>query len=165
LVPGRYRFRTLETGPETAFDVAEDIAPILEELSWTRDALTADRAATLQAFRDLFSDQVLRPGDEVGVGRVCLLFTDLGGSTALYNDIGDASAYHLVREHFAFLAGIVREHDGAVVKTIGDAVMAAFSDPLDGVAERLAGLTLDQYEMMLRGFAKPIRFHRAVFAE
>ena len=38
-------------------------------------------------------------------------------------------AYNMVRDHFALLAGIVRDHDGAVVKTIGDAVMASFGDP------------------------------------
>ena len=61
--------------------------------------------ATLQAFRDLFSAEVLRPGDEVAIGRVTLLFSDLKGSTALYDAIGDAAAYRLVREHFAYLAG------------------------------------------------------------
>jgi class 3 adenylate cyclase len=37
-------------------------------------------------------------------------------------------------EHYAVLTRAVREHDGAVVKTIGDAVMAAFSSPADGLA-------------------------------
>jgi class 3 adenylate cyclase len=100
--------------------------------------LTADRVATLQAFRDLFSDQVLRPGDEVGIRRVTLLFSDLRGSTALYDAIGDAAAYRLVRDHFAYLAAIVREHEGTVVKTIGDAVMAAFHDPAEGLKAAIA---------------------------
>lgn len=111
---------------------------VLEERHWVRDALTADRVTAMQAFRDLFSDQVLRPGDEVELTRICLLFSDLQGSTALYGAIGDARAYHLVREHFAFLAGIVRENNGAVVKTIGDAIMAAFADPADAVRAALA---------------------------
>ena len=46
-------------------------------------ALTADRLSATQAFRDLFSDQVLRPGDEVSIGNVALMFSDLKGSTAL----------------------------------------------------------------------------------
>ena len=114
-----------------------EVTAIVEERHWVRDALTADRVTALQAFRDLFSDQVLRPGDEVAVRRVALMFTDLRGSTALYSDVGDADAYHLVREHFAFLAGVVRGHDGAVVKTIGDAIMAAFSEPADALAAAL----------------------------
>jgi class 3 adenylate cyclase len=106
---------------------------IIESRQWASDALTAHRATTMQAFRHLFSDAVLKGGDEVSIAQVTLLFTDLKGSTALYEHVGDAPAYGLVREHFDFLAGLVRDHDGSVVKTIGDAVMAAFSDPVDGL--------------------------------
>jgi hypothetical protein len=56
---------------------------IIESREWVSDALTAERATTLQTFRDLFSNQVLRPGDEVGISQVTLMFTDLRGSTAL----------------------------------------------------------------------------------
>jgi class 3 adenylate cyclase len=111
---------------------------VIEERAWVADALTAERATTFQAFRDLFSEQVLRPGDEVAVKHVTLMFTDLRASTALYGRIGDARAYTLVRDHFAFLTRLVREHDGAIVKTIGDAIMAAFSSPADGVRAALA---------------------------
>ncbi|WP_340116876.1 adenylate/guanylate cyclase domain-containing protein [Pelagibius sp. 7325] len=113
------------------------VTAIVEERPWLRDALTADRVTALQAFRDLFSDQVLRPGDEVAVARVALLFTDLRRSTELYGNIGDAAAYQLVRDHFAFLGAIVRRHDGALVKTIGDAIMAAFTKPADALAAAL----------------------------
>ncbi len=102
---------------------------IVEDRAWVIDALTADRITALQAFRDLFAREVLRPGDEVGIGQVTLMFTDLKGSTPFYERVGDARAYNLVRDHFAFLAAVIREHDGAIVKTIGDAVMAAFADP------------------------------------
>lgn len=110
---------------------------LVEDRAWVADALTADRVTALQAFRDLFSDDVLRPGDEVAVGRIALLFSDLKGSTALYQAIGDARAYHLVRNHFAVLAEVIRDHDGAIVKTIGDAVMAAFAAPAQAVAAAL----------------------------
>jgi class 3 adenylate cyclase len=69
---------------------------------------------------------------------VALLFSDLQGSTALYERVGDAAAFNMVREHFALLASIVRDHDGAVVKTIGDAVMASFGDPAHAVKAALA---------------------------
>lgn len=106
---------------------------IIEERNWIHDALTAHRVTSMQAFRDLFSEQVLRPGDEVAIAQVTLMFTDLKNSTALYEHVGDANAYHLIRDHFAFLSSIVRNHDGCIVKTIGDAVMASFSDPADAV--------------------------------
>jgi len=111
---------------------------VIESRRWAEDALTAYHVTLLQGFRDLFSDQVLRPGDEVGIEQITLLFTDLKGSTALYERMGDAGAYHLVRQHFAFLAEVVRHADGAVVKTIGDAVMAAFADPVKAVSAALA---------------------------
>jgi class 3 adenylate cyclase len=59
-------------------------------------------------------------------------------TTALYERVGDARAFNIVREHFALLGSIVRDHDGAVVKTIGDAVMASFGDPADAVKAALA---------------------------
>jgi class 3 adenylate cyclase len=102
---------------------------IIEERAWVKDALTAERITTLQTFRDLFASETLRPGDDVGIGEITLMFTDLKGSSAFYERVGDAKAYRLVREHFAFLAALIRERDGAIVKTIGDAVMAAFADP------------------------------------
>ena len=110
----------------------------IESRTWVREALTAHRATSMQIFRDLFSTEVLRPGDEAGIGQVTLMFTDLKGSTAMYGRLGDAGAYRLVREHFAFLAAQIREHDGAIIKTIGDAVMAAFSDPAQALAAALA---------------------------
>ena len=104
---------------------------IVEEHVWKRDALTAHRATTMQAFRDLFDEDVLRPGDDVEIDYVSIMFTDLKGSTALYERIGDSQAYHLVREHFATLGAAVRDNNGTVVKTVGDAIMAAFTNPVD----------------------------------
>jgi class 3 adenylate cyclase len=119
-------------------DSARRLTFIVEDRAWVADALTADRLTTRQTFRDLFSAETLRPGDDVGIARIVLMFTDLKGSTALYERVGDAAAYHLVRDHFAFLAASVRAHDGALVKTIGDAVMAAFSDPARAIDAALA---------------------------
>ena len=98
-----------------------------------RDALTAHRATALQAFRDLFNEEVLRPGDNVDIDYITLMFTDLKGSTALYERIGDPQAYSLVRQHYAIIGKAVREHNGAIVKTIGDAVMGAFANPSDAL--------------------------------
>ena len=111
---------------------------VIEDRAWARDALTAHEATTMQAFRDLFTDAVLRPGDQVEIRRVALLFTDIRGSSALYNRVGDGRAYGWVREHYAVLTRAIRRHDGAVVKTIGDAVMAAFSDPANALGAALA---------------------------
>lgn len=110
----------------------------VERADWYTNAATAAEVTTLQHFRDLFSDEVLRPGEEIGVQGMTILFSDLVGSTAMYNRWGDAASYALVREQFAFLQRIIREYDGAIVKTIGDAIMAAFFDPAKGVGAALA---------------------------
>ena len=57
----------------------------------------------MQAFRDLFADAVLGPADQVEIRRGVLMFTDIRGSSALYNRVGDARAYSWVREHYAVL--------------------------------------------------------------
>ncbi|EUA06455.1 adenylate and Guanylate cyclase catalytic domain protein [Mycobacterium kansasii 732] len=119
-------------------DAGFELAALIEDRTWALETLTAPEVISLQAFRDLFAEATLRPGDDAGISQVALLFTDLRGSTALYERVGDATAYNLVREHFTLLAAIVREHDGAVVKTIGDAVMASFTDPAQAVRAALA---------------------------
>lgn len=99
----------------------------LERLGWGEDILTAARVTNWQEFRDLFSTQVISPTEQITVGAQVVLFTDLRGSTALYQGIGDGPAYALVRDHFAILFEAIRAHRGGVVKTIGDAVMGCFS--------------------------------------
>ncbi len=92
------------------------------------EILTAARVTNWQEFRDLFATEVISPLERVTVGSQVVLFTDLRGSTAIYSAIGDAPAYALVRDHFKILHDVVSTHHGGVVKTIGDAVMAVFSD-------------------------------------
>ncbi|MDP2372130.1 adenylate/guanylate cyclase domain-containing protein [Reyranella sp.] len=134
-----------------ANDAGFEVAALIEDRTWTREALTAPEVISLQAFRDLFAAATLRPGDEAGVSQVALLFSDLQGSTALYERVGDAQAYNMVRDHFALLAGIVRDHDGAVVKTIGDAVMASFGDPANAVRAALAmQAAIASHELVLK---------------
>ena len=106
---------------------------IIEENVWVHDALTAKHVTAMQVFRDVFDEEVLRPGDDVEIDHIAIMFTDLKGSTALYERIGDPKAYALVREHFAILGKAVREHDGAIVKTIGDAIMAVYVNPANGL--------------------------------
>jgi class 3 adenylate cyclase len=71
------------------------------------------------------------------VRRLALLFTDLQVSTALYDRIGDMKAFDLVRQHFGYLRECISRNSGALVKTIGDAVMASFVDPLDALRAAL----------------------------
>lgn len=111
---------------------------VIEELNWMTDILTAQQVMTMQAFRDLFSDQVLRPGDEVSIRNISFMFTDLVNSSAIFRQLGDAEAYHLVREHFSDLNEIVREHEGSIVKTVGDGIHAAFLLPENALRAAIA---------------------------
>lgn len=105
----------------------EEYIVVFEETTWDEFALTAREITSLQLFRDLLPAEVLAPGMQIGVGKLTILFTDLKDSTQLYERVGDASAYSDVQKHFTSLGGIIRTHNGTIVKTIGDSIMAAFS--------------------------------------
>ncbi|MBI4345347.1 MAG: hypothetical protein HY553_00720 [Elusimicrobia bacterium] len=109
----------------------------LEREAWKDRAAKASLVATFHEFRDLFSTEVLSPGVEISVRNLAVLFSDLKDSTALYEKIGDATAYAVVRDHFDFLFDIIARHGGGVVKTIGDAVMAAFPTGAQALAAAL----------------------------
>jgi len=101
----------------------------LVRTAWSDQAATAADVTILQVFRDLFSNEVVRPGEEISIGSVTLMFTDLRGSTKLYREIGDAPAFGRVREHFEILQQAIAAEGGTIVKTMGDSVMAAFKRP------------------------------------
>ena len=110
---------------------------ILERTAWTDQAATAAEVTALQVFRDLFSTEALRPGEQISVGTLTVLFTDLRHSTRLYREIGDATAFGRVMNHFDVLKKFITERDGAIVKTIGDAVMAVFRKPVNALLAML----------------------------
>jgi class 3 adenylate cyclase len=94
-----------------------------------RPHLTATRVFSNQIFRDIYRNGTLDSEQRFRITSLTFLFTDLRGSTALYDRVGDLAAYDLVRSHFGALISAVSAEGGAVVKTIGDAVMATFSTP------------------------------------
>ena len=100
--------------------------------------LTGARLLVTQSFRELFRSELIRAAEGIGVRDVTVLFTDLKGSTALYERIGDLKAFSLVQQHFERLLHVVVSNNGAVIKTIGDAVMAAFEGPADAVRSGIA---------------------------
>jgi class 3 adenylate cyclase len=110
---------------------------ILERLAWNDQATTAAEVTALQMYRDLFAAEALRPGEQISVGTLTVLFTDLRDSTKLYRQVGDATAFGRVMNHFDVLKNAIAEHDGAIVKTIGDAVMAVFRCAADGLVAML----------------------------
>ncbi|MES2752305.1 MAG: adenylate/guanylate cyclase domain-containing protein [Pseudomonadota bacterium] len=99
--------------------------------------VTAKRILANQTFRDVYKADNLSVDQRLKITSLTFLFTDLKGSTALYERVGDLAAFDLVRAHFRALLEIIASEAGAVVKTIGDAVMATFVRPEQAVAAGL----------------------------
>src|SRR5882724_4992003 len=108
-----------------------------ELLGRRRPFLTAKRLLTNQVFRDIYRTDTLDLDQRLKITSLTFLFTDLKGSTDLYDRVGDLVAFDLVRAHFRVVNEIVAAEAGAVVKTIGDAVMATFPTPDRAVAAAL----------------------------
>jgi len=142
LLPGGFNPADLHTGyGPLALGLenrTEDEVLVAVETAWWPDtAATAALLSTMQEFRDLFSAEVLAPNLEISVQRLAFLFTDLTGSTALYQAVGQARAFRLVQDHFVLLGEAVQAKEGAIVKTIGDAVMAVFQTSAAAVGAAL----------------------------
>lgn len=123
--------RRILPGVWIANDVLHDM------LGRRKPFLTAKRLLTNQTFRDIYRTDTLDVDQRLKITSLTFLFTDLKGSTQLYERVGDLVAYDLVRQHFRVLHEIVAAEAGAVVKTIGDAVMATFPTPARALAAAL----------------------------
>jgi class 3 adenylate cyclase len=99
-----------------------------------KPVLTATRLLTNQTFRDIYRTETLAIGQRLKILSLTFLFSDLKDSTELYERVGDLVAFDLVNEHFRLLQEIIASERGAVVKTIGDAVMATFETPDRAIA-------------------------------
>lgn len=109
-----------------------------DDYGWTMSPfLSGAQLLSNQTFLDLFESETVVAAEGLAVRRLALLFTDIQGSTALYDRIGDMRAFDLVRLHFGYLRDSISGNSGALVKTIGDAVMASFHDPLDALRAAL----------------------------
>ena len=71
-------------------------------------------------------------------GTVTFLFTDIEGSTRLWQEHPEAMKSALAH-HDEILSTAVTQHDGHVVKTTGDGVHAAFADAQDAIDAAVAG--------------------------
>jgi class 3 adenylate cyclase len=120
----------------------------IERREYASTAVTAHYLTTVSEFRALFSKDLLKRGMPLKVSRGSLLFTDLTGSTALYAAVGDAAAFRFVDDHFDVLRTAIAKAGGTVVKTMGDAVMAAFVD--DATCASAAFACLEAFDAFRR---------------
>ena len=145
VMPGRIVFEienvTDQQGLIGISAVSTEDLPILEiaRLAFM-SYLSGSRLLATQTFRDLFRSEAICSAEGISVRDITLLFTDLKGSTDLYERIGDLNALSLVQQHFERLREVTACHGGAIIKTIGDSVMAAFVEPADTVRSALAML-------------------------
>jgi class 3 adenylate cyclase len=115
---------------------------ILEDNAMDQDTLRPADLFSFQNFRDLFTNESLGGDIKLEIGVQTILFTDLVGSTKFYEQEGDAAAFTEVRKHFQKTYEGVLKHNGAIVKTIGDAVMASFSKTSDALE---AAIEMQEY--------------------
>jgi len=91
-----------------------------------------DEEAVLAAVDDFLGDSESAPAArgtpsrEPG-GLCTILFTDVEGSTALTERLGDAKAREVLRNHERIVREALQAHGGAEVKAMGDGFMASFS--------------------------------------
>jgi class 3 adenylate cyclase len=129
-----FEIRTDHRALPSVFIAGDELHRILRK---RRPFLTAKRLLTNQTFRDLYRTDTIEIDQRLKITSLTFLFTDLRGSTELYERVGDLAAFDIVRAHFRVLNDIVAAEAGAVVKTIGDAVMATFPAPDRAVAAAL----------------------------
>lgn len=113
---------------------SEPAVVLLERAGWSADAVLGTVIGSFPEFIDLFATEAPRSGVDLTVGHIALLFSDLVGSTALYERVGDARAFAIVEQHFRLMGEAIREHGGAIIKTMGDAVMASFASEREAIA-------------------------------
>ena len=105
----------------------------IEDKRWPNYGVSAAEVTSQQLFRECFPKEYLRQSEKMRCEDLTVLFTDLIDSSSIYSDSGDEEAINTVMEHFEVLEKIIREERGAIVKTIGDAIMAVFREPASAV--------------------------------
>jgi class 3 adenylate cyclase len=69
---------------------------------------------------------------------ITVMFTDIKGSTEYFEKFGDIAGLAMVHQCNHLLRTVVEQHGGRVIKTIGDAVMAAFDNCDESIRAAIA---------------------------
>jgi len=105
----------------------------IDKVNWRQEAIYASEVCSTADFTSLFSRETLKDTSKVNASEITLLFTDLMNSTEIYVQEGDESAIGRVMGHFKIIQQIIAEERGGIVKTIGDSVMAVFTEPVSAL--------------------------------
>ena len=99
---------------------------VVERGGWNAEIVRGSLLVTLPEFVELFGAEAPAAGMQLAVGKKAIVFTDIVGSTELYERLGDARAFGLVQEHWREVKRVVDANNGALIKTLGDGVMCVF---------------------------------------
>ncbi|MBW2553554.1 MAG: adenylate/guanylate cyclase domain-containing protein, partial [Deltaproteobacteria bacterium] len=69
---------------------------------------------------------------------IAILFTDIRGSTTFFRTHGDIAGRLMMQRHYDMLFPLIKQHEGTIVKTVGDSIMASFDDPYNAVQAAIA---------------------------
>jgi class 3 adenylate cyclase len=157
LRPGPIRIVLTNRGHDVSgLYLHSDVLPGELPLSELPQRLTGLEVIHYPEYQRFFSDRVLSARERMRIASVTVVFTDLTGSTRMYEQIGDPDAYNLVRDHFEILTRSVEKYGGVLIKTIGDAVMASF------LSNRAALLAMDESMQQLRQYNQQLSGERRI---
>jgi class 3 adenylate cyclase len=111
---------------------------VVERGGWNAEIVRGSLLVTLPEFIELFGTEAPATGMKMAVGRKAIVFTDIVGSTELYDKLGDARAFALVQEHWRSVDDIVVTNNGTLIKTMGDGVMCVFPSIGDAITASFA---------------------------
>ncbi len=111
------RFVTAQSGQRLASRIPDANFKLVDDPSWAR------LPAAIEEF--ILQGTATAHTASSGAFRT-ILFTDVEGSTALTQRLGDAKARQLLREHERIVRDALKAHGGSEVKTMGDGFMASF---------------------------------------
>lgn len=158
---------TLDENIEVFFNISESLTPIPDKIkneymeqvkhsimhensfTWKTDyTVSGMDCLGSPIFREIFGDETLPADHSLAIRFSTILFTDIKGSTALYERLGDAKAFKLVKDHFDILFNQIKVHKGIPIKTIGDAVMGVFHTEEDALSASF------EIQKMIRSYYK-----------
>jgi class 3 adenylate cyclase len=136
-----------------------ELVVTIERADLDLETVTGADVMTMPEFHDLFATDAPATGVDLTVGSITVLFSDLTDTTGLYERLGDARAFALIEDHFQRMAAAVAAHQGAMVKTMGDAVMAVFGGPAPALAAALRMVEDTQAAHGAHGLALKVGLH------
>jgi adenylate cyclase len=121
------------------FGIEQNLAPLMDPLLLRLHREYLLEATIEDAFFHLADSEQQR--GELGAVEMTIAFVDVASFTALAEASGDDTAVRILDRIDATVRPLLVEHDGKVVKQVGDGFMLAFRDPADAVRFAVATQT------------------------